>query len=84
MTGYRNVIVAFRRDRHLGMLKLAYFVAAVIYSLTEAGFRMMSPIWVFFLLATIAVPEPSVLNAPNLDKQVTPPDYWVREYEEVV
>jgi O-antigen ligase len=57
LTGYRNVIVSFRRDPHVGGLKLAYFVAAVIYSLTEAGFRMMAPVWIFFLLATIAVPE---------------------------
>jgi len=84
VTGYRNVIVALRRDRHVGGLKLAYFVAAVIYSLTEAGFRMVSPIWFFFLLATTAVPKTSVRNAPNLDKQVTAPDHWMRECEGVV
>ena len=84
VTGYRNVSVAFRRDPDAGGLRLAYFIAAVVYSFTEAGFRTMSLIWIVFLLATTAVPEPSVLNAPNLDRQVTPPDHWVREYEEVV
>jgi len=84
VTGYRNVFVAFRRDPDAGVLRLAFFVAGVVYSFAEAGFRAMSPIWIVFLLATTAVPEPSVLNAPNLDKQVTPPHYWVREYEEVV
>lgn len=57
VTGYRNVIAAFRQDIHLGRLKLAYFLAAVVYSFTEAGFRMLDPIWIFFLLATVAVPQ---------------------------
>ena len=84
MTGYRNVIIAFRQDPDLGKLKLAYFVTAVIYSLTEAGFRMMSPTWTFFLLAIIAVPLPSILNVSNLDEQFSLPDYWAREDEGVV
>jgi O-antigen ligase len=79
VTGYRNVIVAFRQDKHVGGLKLAYFVAAVIYSLTEAGFRMISPTWIFFLLAATAVPKPSMLSAPNLNKQINPPYCWVGE-----
>ena len=57
VTGYRNVMVVFRQDRHVGALRLAYFVAAVIYSLTEAGFRMISPTWIIFLLATTAIPQ---------------------------
>jgi O-antigen ligase len=57
VTGYRNVLSAFRRDPHVGALKLAFFVACVVYSLTEAGFRMMTMVWIGFLLATTAVPE---------------------------
>ena len=83
VTGYRHVIVALRRDNQVGALKLAYFVAAVIFSLTEAGFRMMSPLWIFFLLATTAVPPEPVLDASNLDKEVTRRDYWARDYEGV-
>jgi len=56
LTGYRNVIQAFRRNPDVGRLRLAFVVAAVLYSLTEAGFRMMSPIWLAFLLAITAVP----------------------------
>jgi hypothetical protein len=66
VTGYRNVIRAFCGDTHLGGLKLAYFVAAVIYSLTEAGFRMVSPVWIFYLLATIAVPETPIPECPPI------------------
>jgi hypothetical protein len=50
------VLAAYSRDRVLGSIKIAYFTTAVVYSLTEAGFRMMSPVWLGFLLAIIYVP----------------------------
>jgi exopolysaccharide production protein ExoQ len=56
-TGYRNVIVLFRRDRAAGTIRLAFFVVGLIYSYTEAGFRMMSVVWIGFLLAIMAVPR---------------------------
>ncbi len=66
VTGYRNVLLAFRRDPDLGRLKLAYFVVGVVYNFTEAGFRMLNPIWSLFLLATMAVPETPVAARPPL------------------
>jgi exopolysaccharide production protein ExoQ len=57
VTGYRNVIVVFRRDPDAGQLRLAYFVVGVVYNFTEAGFRMMTPVWILLLLATAVVPE---------------------------
>ncbi len=56
VTGYRHALSVFRRDPDAGRLRLAFFTAGVIYSLTEAGFRMMSPIWIAFLLAITCVP----------------------------
>jgi O-antigen ligase len=55
--GYRNVMAWLRRNPPLGTLILAFFVAPVIYSLTEAGFRMMNLSWITFLLVTIATPQ---------------------------
>jgi len=52
--GYRQTIAAFRRDPRWGGLLIAYVVSAIVYNLTEAGFRMMDPIWIFLLLAIIA------------------------------
>jgi len=57
VTGYRNVAVTLRRDQDAGSLKLAYYVVCLVYSLTEAGFRMLTPIWIGFLLSAVAVPE---------------------------
>ena len=54
--GYRNALAVFRSDPHAGRVRLAFFTAGTIYSLSEAGFRMMSPIWIAFLLAVTAIP----------------------------
>jgi exopolysaccharide production protein ExoQ len=59
VTGYRRVMAAIRHDPGAGMIRLAFFIVPVIYSLTEAGFRMMSLTWISFLLAITAVPEVS-------------------------
>jgi exopolysaccharide production protein ExoQ len=56
VVGYRNVMDAWRRNVTIGTVKMGFFVTALIYSLTEAGFRMMSPVWLGFLLATITIP----------------------------
>jgi exopolysaccharide production protein ExoQ len=61
-TGYRRVVSGLNSDPELGSLRLGYFVAAVIYSLTEAAFREMGPMWILFLLAIMAVPKPDVAS----------------------
>jgi len=57
ITGYRHAIGILRQQPEAGRLMLAYFVVGVIYSLTEAGFRLLNPVWICFLLAAIAVPK---------------------------
>jgi O-antigen ligase len=64
VTGYRNAIAIFRQDPHAGRIRVAFVTAVVIYSLTEAGFRMMSPVWIAFLLGITAVP-PSLRRKPR-------------------
>jgi len=69
VNGYRNAVAVFRRDAHAGRLRLAFITAGLIYSLTEAGFRMMSPIWIGFLLAvTVVPPEPRRRETPQSAK----------------
>jgi len=53
MSGYRRSVMAFRRAPEIGGLMIAYILTAMVYSVTEAGFRMLDPIWIFFLLAVI-------------------------------
>jgi O-antigen ligase len=52
--GYRIAVTAFRRDPMLGGLLVAYIVTAVTYNVTEAGFRMLGPEWIFIVLAIVA------------------------------
>jgi exopolysaccharide production protein ExoQ len=68
VTSYRKVVRAVRRDSDLGTLSLAYFVVGIIYNFTEAGFRMLDPVWITFLLAIIAsskLPLPKVAPLRN-------------------
>ena len=51
VSGYRNGVAALRREPNDGRLRLAYLTAALIFSMTEAGLRMLTPIWFAFLLA---------------------------------
>lgn len=73
VTGYRNVMAAFRREPDAGSLRLAYFVTALVYNLSEAGFRMLDPVWLFFLLAIFAVPELAISEGP-LPHAIDPTD----------
>jgi len=56
-TGYRHLFEIYRRHPHAGLLKVSFFAVCAMYSMTEAGFRMMSIIWFAFLLAIAGVPE---------------------------
>src|SRR5579872_2338884 len=58
VTGYRNVISSLKFNPQLGRLLLAFFVVGVVYNFTEAGFRMLDPIWISFLLSIMMVPKP--------------------------
>jgi exopolysaccharide production protein ExoQ len=62
VTGYRNAIGMFPQDPREGGLRLAFLVLVLTYSCTEAGFRMMSLVWICFLLAAIAVPKQDSLQ----------------------
>jgi len=54
ISGYRRAVSAFRRNPDMGSLMLAYVTASAMYSISEAGFRMLNPIWIFLLLAVVA------------------------------
>jgi exopolysaccharide production protein ExoQ len=51
--GYREIVRAVRRDPQTHCLNLAYFVAVLVYNLTEAAFKAVSPMWFVFVWAVI-------------------------------
>jgi exopolysaccharide production protein ExoQ len=54
LSGYFKACRAVHRKPEVGGLLLAFVVTAAFYSVTEAGFRMLSPNWFCLLLAVVA------------------------------
>jgi hypothetical protein len=65
VSGYRRIVPAVRRQTQAGSLRLAYWLVALAYNFTEAGFKMMNPVWVVFLLSIAIVPHAPVLKRPK-------------------
>lgn len=71
LTGYRKLLASLPANAEVGGLGLGWFVAGVIHNLTEAGFRMLSLSWMFFLLAIVSaslVASPAYLEALGTDR----------------
>lgn len=51
--GYRYASGAFQSNPELGSLLLACIATGTFYSVTEAGFRILTPSWIFLLLGVI-------------------------------
>lgn len=67
LSGYRGIINLWRRNQALGSLLLAFFLAGLVYNITEAAFfRMMIPVWLFFLLAITDNPLSDALKKRSL------------------
>ncbi len=54
VSGYRGTVASFRSNPEVGSLMLVFVATAAIYSITEAGFRMLSLSWFFLLLAVVS------------------------------
>jgi exopolysaccharide production protein ExoQ len=54
ISGYRRAAKAFKRDPQFGSLILAYIATGTFYSITEVGFRVLAPSWIFLLLAVVS------------------------------
>lgn len=75
---YPRVIATFRNDPSSGSLGLAFFVSEIVYNYTEAGFRMMFPLWIFFLLAVLGMPKtPAPQDLTSIDE--LPDEYAAME-----
>lgn len=62
--GYRKVTAAFRKNLRVGTLALSFLIAGVIYSLTEAGFRMQTPIWILLLWGIVGTSQDTMAKIP--------------------
>jgi exopolysaccharide production protein ExoQ len=55
ISGYRNASKAFQHNPEFASLMLAYITTSTFYNITEAGFRLLTPSWIFLLLAVVSV-----------------------------
>jgi len=62
ISGYRNIIRAVRRQESAASLRLAFFVVACVANCTEAGFKMMHPMWIAMLLVATARPASNLVR----------------------
>jgi O-antigen ligase len=53
ISGFRRATSAFQRSPEVGSLMLAFVATVTIYSITESGYRIMTPTWMAFLLVIV-------------------------------
>jgi O-antigen ligase len=73
VAAYKNCKRRLNYDYDLGRISMALFAAAVIYNLTEAGFRGLSFILFFFLL--IGIDTFGVLGTDYIEEEENHPNY---------
>jgi O-antigen ligase len=93
ISGYRRAAKAFGRDPQFGSLILAYIATSALYSITEVGFRVLAPSWIFLLLAVVSASgvaaglfdrAPKILASPGGAASGTPiSNELIREGEAV-
>lgn len=69
ITAYRRVVKRVRWMSPVASLGLAYIMVAILENFTEASFGMAGPVWIGFLMTTMAMPEvtrPSEVPLPGL------------------
>lgn len=65
ISGYRNIVKQLVEGSKTAPLWLAFFFVGVAYNFTEAAIRTVSPVWIFFILAIIALPKPALPDVPE-------------------
>ena len=53
ISGYRHASRAFQQNPEVASLMLTYITTATFYNISEAGFRTLTPNWIFLLVAVV-------------------------------
>ncbi len=53
LSGYQRASRAFQHNPEFGSLMLVCIATATFYSVTEVGFRILAPSWIFLLLGVV-------------------------------
>jgi exopolysaccharide production protein ExoQ len=63
--GYRNALALLRTNPEAGRIRMTFIAVALVYNVTEAGFRMMTLTWIFLLLSATVVPSLALETASD-------------------
>jgi hypothetical protein len=74
ISGYRRAYAAFRHNAAFGGLMLAYVASDSLYSITEAGFRIMTPTLIFLFLVIVGSRSIAASASGGMGKLVEPPE----------
>lgn len=72
INGYRRAYSAFRLSIEVGGLMLAYIATSSMYSITEAGFRIVTPSWFFLLLVLVGSRSIAAKASRGTPKGISP------------
>ena len=75
VSGYITIMRNLRYEQHDSGLKLAFFLICLVYNYTEAAFKILSPVWITFLWATISIPRAHIQASPA-KRRVPLPDFF--------
>jgi O-antigen ligase len=79
--GYRSALAMMQTNPEAARIKMVFIAAALVYNVTEAGFRMMTLTWIFLLLSATVVPEVAAETASDTLAEQTEPTFetWHRQ-----
>ncbi|MGD0907696.1 MAG: O-antigen ligase family protein [Candidatus Acidiferrales bacterium] len=73
--GYRNALALLRSNPEAGRIRMTFIAVALVYNVTEAGFRMMTLTWIFLLLSATVVPGLAMETASDTLPEDTAPNF---------
>jgi O-antigen ligase len=73
--GYRNALALLRTNPEAGRIRMTFIAVALVYNVTEAGFRMMTLTWIFLLLSATVVPSLALETASEALPEDAAPNF---------
>jgi O-antigen ligase len=59
INGYGSVLRLLKSDTEAGSIRLGFWTIGLVYSVSEAGFRLLGLAWICFLLGATSIPDAS-------------------------
>jgi O-antigen ligase len=71
LAGLRTVTASSRINPEWGPLKVAFFLICLTYNFSESAFKMMTPVWMMFIWATLSTPATQTVTVPEAKRRTS-------------